>query len=160
MWYDIVFNIFLLSICLMLIYKDYLKHRTLLTQDNIREQFDYVVPKITCGYSHTKQCRGVFSKTYYKEGDIIEISPAILCRLDQIQGKIADYIFKFDEKRCLLSFGYISMYNHDDDCNAEYEFLDDKRIKLTATRDINIGEEITISYGEDYWVGRTHMKKL
>ena len=48
------------------------------------------------------------------------------------------------------------MYNHDDEPSAEWEVDDDDNrfVRFTALRDISAGEEITQSYGRDYWESR------
>ena len=125
--------------------------------ENIKEHFDYIVPKIEIKYSYDKKCRGVFSLVHYKEGDIIEIAPVILNQ-GKLRGLIEDYIFCWDKKTSLIAFGYSSMYNHSDEPNTDYIFVDDERIKITANRDIFLGEELTISYGEAYWEGRDYVK--
>jgi len=126
-------------------------------EENLKEHFDYIVPKIEIKYSYDKQCRGVFTTVNYKEGDIIEIAPVILNQ-GRLRGKIEDYIFQWDPKTSLIAFGYSSMYNHSDDPNADYIFVDQERIKITALRNIFAGDEITISYGEAYWTGRNYVK--
>ena len=44
--------------------------------------------------------------------------------------------------------------------NAEYEEADDKRIYITAIKDIPAGSEILVSYGKDYWDVIRYNRKL
>jgi SET domain-containing protein len=53
----------------------------------------------------------------------------------------------------------MSMYNHQDDPNSKWDILNDKQIKLTALKDINENDEITVSYGDGYWNSRNYNKK-
>ncbi len=127
--------------------------------DDIKEE-SYVVPDI-----HIKESqfggRGIFSNKNYKKDDVIEICPAILSNTNILTGRIRDYIFSHNKNKdkCLIAFGYMSMYNHQDDPNSKWDILNDKQIKLTALKDINENDEITVSYGDGYWNSRNYNKK-
>jgi SET domain-containing protein len=43
------------------------------------------------------------------------------------------------------------MYNHSDTPNIESRIINSSQIKMTVLRDIDIGEEIFLSYGQEYW---------
>jgi SET domain-containing protein len=51
--------------------------------------------------------------------------------------------------------GYGSLYNHSDEPNAEYTHEADDAYSFMAVRDIAAGEEITISYGDEWWETRS-----
>jgi SET domain-containing protein len=61
--------------------------------------------------------------------------------------------------------GLCSMYNHDDTPNAEWRVVGTPRdayswrVIVTAIRSIAPGDEIFISYGDDYWKARPHLTK-
>ena len=50
------------------------------------------------------------------------------------------------------------MYNHSNDPNAEVATeninIDDRTLKVVAIKDITPNNEVTISYGDDYWKTR------
>ena len=46
------------------------------------------------------------------------------------------------------------MYNHSDDYNVDYDQTQENTMVYTANRDIQKGEELYISYGDDYWNSR------
>ena len=46
------------------------------------------------------------------------------------------------------------MYNHSDQNNAEWEVINEKQIKVVAIQPIPKGQEIFVSYGDDYWAGK------
>jgi SET domain-containing protein len=104
--------------------------------------------------------RGVIALKNYKKGDIIEICPCIYDDISNFSGKMKDYLFKYDDKTALVAFGYCSMYNHSDDYNALWKIISNEKIQVYATKDINDGDEIFISYGDPYWKNRKNTTKI
>jgi len=103
--------------------------------------------------------RGFFAKLNIKENDIIETCPYIEDECSIFSGVVGDYIFKSDNNEgygnCAVAFGYCSLYNHNDDNSANWVVDNDSQtINIIALRDINEGEEITVSYGSEYWNAR------
>lgn len=106
--------------------------------------------------------KGVFTNKPIKQGDTVEISPYLLVPINDISENniLKDYVFQCDEYNHLLVLGYGSMYNHQDDPNLRYQYNDDQTMFCyIANRDINGGEELCISYGDQYWTGR-EIKKV
>ena len=99
-----------------------------------------------------KKGRGVFTARFIPEGSSIESCPVIeLSAADKEvihQTHLHDYYFLWGEEGgCALALGYGSMYNHASNPNANYEMDNEhKTIDVFAIRDIQAGEEITISY--------------
>ena len=50
------------------------------------------------------------------------------------------------------------MYNHSDTPNANWKIMDDY-ILITAIKQIQINDEIKISYGNNYWTYRKNSNK-
>ena len=110
---------------------------------------------LSCLYiadSHNRG-RGVFTSENLPPGKTIEISPVIVMSekdrsfLDQTL--LHDYIFVWgkDEKQCCMALGYISIYNHDYQSNAEYEMdFEAGSIRIRTVRNIRKGEEVFINY--------------
>jgi len=120
----------------------------------------YIQPNATLKYSFQIEGRGAFATDSYSKGDTIEICPGILQKTEEANGKIRDYLFRYDKDYSMVGFGYCSMYNHSDTPNATWEILDEEKIKITATKNISKGEEIFVSYGNEYWKTRTeHLEK-
>jgi uncharacterized protein len=97
--------------------------------------------------------RGVFTSENLTSGTVIEISPVIvMSREERIlldKTLLHDYIFLWgrDESECCVALGYVSVYNHDYQSNAEYEMdFSADTIRITSVRDIIKGEEIFINY--------------
>ena len=97
--------------------------------------------------------RGVFTSEFLPAGSLIEKSPVIVMSgkekvlLDQTL--LHDYIFLWgkEETACCVALGYVSVYNHDYQSNAEYEMdFTDSIIRITTVREIKSGEEIFINY--------------
>lgn len=114
----------------------------------------YTIPQIKLKHSYQIKDRGAFATKSYKKGEILEICPAILQKTDDVQGKVRDYLFRYDEDNSLIGFGYCSMYNHSDNPNANWHVINSEKIKIKAARDIDVGDEIFVSYGDDYWSTR------
>ncbi len=119
----------------------------------------YVHPDAKIGISPTLGERGVIASRNYKEGDVIEICPAIKQKDKYVRGKMEDYVFRYNHKYSLVGFGFCSMYNHSDSENASWDIVNSKQISITAKKAIQKGEEITISYGTNYWKSRNGEKK-
>lgn len=98
--------------------------------------------------------RGVFATQDYSPGDLLEVCPAIRQIHSKLGGEILNYVFSFDDDTSLIGFGYCSMYNHSDKNNAEFTILNSQQIEIRAVKPIQRGEEIFISYGDEYWEGR------
>jgi hypothetical protein len=100
--------------------------------------------------------RGVFCTDYIKNGECFEIAPILVVPKDQVSGTvIMDYVFKIDDTMYAIAFGNASMYNHRNQPMADWKIdPETKTIKFFASRDIEPGEEIFISYGKTYWKSR------
>ena len=97
--------------------------------------------------------RGVFSSENLPIGTVIEIAPVIVMSPEEKvildQTLLHDYIFLWgkDETQCCVALGYVSIYNHDYQSNAEYEMdFETKTIRIKTVRDIKKGEEVFINY--------------
>jgi SET domain-containing protein len=97
--------------------------------------------------------RGVFTSENLTAGMIIEIAPVIIMspeeRVILDQTLLHDYIFLWGkrETQCCVALGYVSIYNHDYQSNAEYEMdFEMNTIRIQTVREIRNGEEIFINY--------------
>jgi SET domain-containing protein len=100
---------------------------------------------------------GVFAGKTFKKGDIIEECYILITKGKDLA--LEDYYFDADGKYALIT-GYGVIYNHADDDNAEYK-IDAKRRLATfkAIKTIKKGEEIFVSYGEDWFASRNKKAK-
>jgi SET domain-containing protein len=99
-----------------------------------------------------KKGRGVFAKKRIKTGELIEISPFIELpsrEFHRFSDTIIDnYRFEVKGNRCAIGLGHTSIYNHDEEPNAEFSIQAKRRtITIKAIKTIQRGEEITINYG-------------
>lgn len=111
---------------------------------------------------------GIFAKADIKQGTTVEV-----CRLLRLGWRMAyqqdpiirDYCWgnlgcpceqcKMHGPHAFIALGYGSLYNHADSANIETRFDYDKlKLTLVAKKDIGKGEELFVSYGENYWKQR------
>lgn len=105
---------------------------------------------------------GVFAARSFTAGERVEIAPVVFVPETETERRgdfISDYsVLLDDEAGCRLitvMLGYGSLYNHSDSPALHWAFcLPERAVVFTALRDIEEGEELTISYGEFYWKSR------
>jgi hypothetical protein len=114
-------------------------------------------PPSSIRIGETAEGRGVVAVADIEEGETIEVCPIIELESDDAGGLLNDYVVDLGEGRdgTALMLGYGSLYNHSEDPNAMYVLETDDAYAFLALRDINAGEQITISYGEDWWTSRS-----
>jgi len=98
-----------------------------------------------------RACKRIKGKTpiKYLTGRLFPLTEKEKNRL-QSQGNDFSMVLSSRVKRTLLYLGPGRLVNHD--CNPNARFNPTSYgIEFVALRDINVGEEITVSYGEDYF---------
>jgi hypothetical protein len=104
--------------------------------------------------------RGVYANRSFKEGDVVETCPVLAGKDDEWGVSTEDYLFTTDDDTSVLPLGYGSLYNHRDDPSAIYDIDAKKKVMVVrAARPIRRGEEITVTYGDDWWDTRTLKKR-
>jgi SET domain-containing protein len=105
--------------------------------------------------------RGVFTSEVLPAGKVIEISPVIVMSAEERvlldQTLLHDYIFLWgrEELQCCVALGYISIYNHDYQSNAEYEMdFTMSTIRIKTVREILQEKEIFINYNGSWNDGK------
>lgn len=110
---------------------------------------------------YTKRPGGEYTvkaKTHFARGEIVEICPVIILgeeakTIDQLK----DIIFEIDRDKneWALVLGYGSLYRHADKPNLDYAYNKlTKQMYFITRRTVKHGEEMTINYGQDYWMER------
>lgn len=124
-------------------------------------EFEYLNPGIYINKSDIggKYGRGIFAARDFTIDELIEKAPFIEDQLDKFNGVSRDYVFNTKDGKVALAFGYVSLYNHSDDPNAIWYF-DGDRVIIKTKKPIKKGQEIFISYGNDYWKTRIHLDKI
>lgn len=110
---------------------------------------------------YTKRPGGEYTvkaKTHFARNEIVEICPVILLGEEaKTIDNIKDIIFEIDraENQWALVLGYGSLYRHADKQNLDYAYNKlTKQMYFITKRTIKLGEELTINYGQDYWMER------
>jgi hypothetical protein len=153
-----------LTWCLLIIFTSALFGGSKLKRLESFEASSFKVPRITVRFSDAKGTRGVFADADFKQGDVIEYAPVIEIKNASTStlGTLSDYVFAHptDSNKLVLTLGYLSLYNHDDDKNVEYVFDEDNNwYEVKAFREIRNGDELYVSYGSQWWADRPHINK-
>lgn len=100
--------------------------------------------------------RGVFTSEPIPAGSLIEVCPVIVLPVEDLpiihNTFLHDYYFLWGEEDecCAIALGFGSLYNHAYTPNARYWIdLEQETIDIYAERDIEAGEEITVTYNGD-----------
>jgi uncharacterized protein len=100
--------------------------------------------------------RAMFACRKFLKGELIERAPVIPINQRQWPSAektiLSDYAFDWGERdeHAAIALGYVSIYNHSYEPNAQLEeLLDELMMEVVAIRDIQPGEEITINYNGD-----------
>jgi SET domain-containing protein len=104
--------------------------------------------------------RGMFALQPIKKDELIEVCPLIIIERDKDLAEdslLKKYDIAFGEKNHAIMLGYGSIYNHSDNNNAQWIFVE-KQLHVIATKDIRPNEEICVSYGSNYWIYRDDKK--
>lgn len=100
---------------------------------------------------------GVFATGDIPAGAIIEECPLLSFPADAYPDATMNYVFQSSENddMVIILLGYGSLYNHSSNNNADY-FYDEANdlVYFESTRPILAGEEICISYSDDWFQSR------
>jgi SET domain-containing protein len=100
---------------------------------------------------------GVFANKTFKKGEIIEECYMIISKGGD--KTLEDFYFDAKGKYALLT-GFGSIYNHTDEPNADYTINIKRRLAtIKAVTRIRKGEEIFVSYGEEWFKSRNIKKR-
>jgi SET domain-containing protein len=112
---------------------------------------------VTIGAS-TVSGRGAFARQKISEGDIIERCPALEVTDRDVGGELLNYVFYGStETARLVVMGNGMLFNHSSTPNVAYYREQSSlgvELVLYALRNINKGEELFYSYGDDWWTTR------
>ena len=93
---------------------------------------------------------GVFAKENISKGEIIEVCPLIKLDVPHNSDVLDDYRFYYPRntaKDYVVVLGYGSIYNHNNQNNADWRDGKPMTFEFFALRDIEPGEEICTRYG-------------
>lgn len=100
----------------------------------------------------------ISARTQFARGEIVEVCPVILLGSEATAiDTLRDIVFEIDKKedKWALVLGYGSLYGHSEKPNLEYGYnKKTKQMQFISQRPIQMGEELTINYGDDFWIQR------
>lgn len=101
---------------------------------------------------------GVFADQDFEPGEIIEECRTLIC--ETVIPELNDYLFWIENTNG-LPLGFGCLYNHADDCSADYAYDAERSvIVIRAEKRIKRGEEIFVYYGEDWFRSRQLIPKI
>jgi hypothetical protein len=96
--------------------------------------------------------RGVFATRRFIAGELVESCPTVEVPATDVTGRLGDYIYSsVNDGKIVLVLGYGMLYNHSADPNVEYIQDEPTTIEFHARRAVEPGDELTISYGNEWW---------
>lgn len=107
---------------------------------------------------------GGFAIRDFQANEIVEVCPLVKIPYEHIKNnELNDYVFSLkggaDEGYTACVLGYGAVYNHDDNPSLTYEYTDNKKFMVyKTTRAVNNGDELTVSYGQNWWNVRNKYK--
>jgi hypothetical protein len=106
----------------------------------------------------------VKAKTQFARGETVEVSPVIILpEAAKTVQRLKDIIFEINKEKGHwgLVLGYGSLYKHSQNPNVEYAYnKKTRRMHFITKRPVNVGEELTIDYGKNYWEDRTEFNTM
>lgn len=116
-------------------------------------------PLIAFDYS-PRGGRGVFAAQTLLQETIVEVCPYIVVPTDNLNGKVIDYVFHGDDDaNYLMLLGFGMLYNHSSNPNLTYCLGEEESVIFQTTRAIAQGEELTISYSDEWWTSRDQVPR-
>ena len=95
----------------------------------------------------------MFANRTFAEGETVEVCPTV--EISEGGGDLADYLFEStNEGMFLVVLGFGMLYNHSSEPNLDYFQENEAALAFVAQRQIDKGEELTISYGDEWWSAR------
>ena len=97
--------------------------------------------------------RAVFTAEALEKDTLLETAPVIVMTGEERklidQTRLHDYIFVWGDanNQCAMALGWIAMYNHSYQSNAEYYMdFETEQMFIKTVRPVAAGEEVTINY--------------
>jgi len=101
---------------------------------------------------------GVFADSKINKGETVEVCYCLPA--DPNDSFYKNFLFSIDDaNEDFLAMGFGSIYNHSYDPNMAWSIEDIKLrvIKFVATKNIEIGDELTHNYGTRWWDNRKNL---
>lgn len=104
---------------------------------------------------------GIFTNDFIESGTFVEMAPVIICSEPLVDQNIFKYVLAWDNNNLAIPLGWTGLYNHSD--NNSCEFSTNWQYGLLAVitlRDIKKDEQLTVSYGSEWFSSRGLEKVL
>lgn len=109
-------------------------------------------------YTGERHARGVAAAVALRRGDVVDVAPALVFDAATYAAHLSHtelkhYVFADRSSGCvLLALSAGSLFNHARTPSLDYRVsVEGATVTFTAARDVEAGEELTISYGKVWW---------
>lgn len=135
----------------------------------------FIDPRLEIRYDENLNGWGVFTKKIIPAAQIVEVAPVIVyprvlmeiaiwsCQAEGILSKdlVIDQYAVHWKNEGAIPQGWVSLYNHSDNNNAEFAAdYDRKLIGILTLRQIQPNEQICVSYGQDWFNKKGYVSKI
>lgn len=107
--------------------------------------------KVAPGWSTRLNMRGMLATAPIKAGEVIEIPPVLKVPPQDLAALGSTFLRRYlftTQEGVVLCLGHGSLYNHAPEPNADMQ-QHGSRLLILARSDIEVGDEVFISYGDD-----------
>jgi SET domain-containing protein len=103
---------------------------------------------------------GVFTDDFIKKGTFVEMAPVIVCSEQITDRNVFKYVLAWNNN-VAIPLGWTGLYNHSDNNSCEFSTnIQYNLLAVIALRDIQKNEQLTVSYGPEWFSSRGLEKVL
>jgi hypothetical protein len=158
------------------VFRIFLKNSNLLA---VNQKLDvFIDPRLEVKWVPEVNGRGVFAKEDIPVNTVIERAPILhipqriinmgywFCQAEGIPSEsfvIDQYMIDWGNDIAGMPLGWAGIYNHSDNNNSrlsEWDSVDRSVVGVITIRDIQAGEQVTVTYGETFFRQKGYVKKV
>lgn len=138
----------------------------------------FVDPRLEIQWVPEVNGRGVFAKEDIPTNTLIERAPILhiprgilnmgywFCQAEGIPSEtfiIDQYTIRWGDGIAGMPLGWVGIYNHSDNFNSHFlgwDDIDRSVVGVVTVRDIKAGEQVTVTYGDDFFKQKGYVTKI